>query len=135
MPYDRSVDGGRISYRMELPKDVRDVRVHVIVSSTLAFKRSEGHRYTVGFEGGDSVEVNFNGDLNEEPENVYRIYYPTVAGRVIDKVSDLSVPVGDGAKTLVLRPLDPGVVFEKIVVDWGGYQKSFLFMDESSCSR
>jgi hypothetical protein len=38
-------------------------------------------------------------------------------------------------QTLYLKPLDPGIVFEKIIVDFGGYQKSHLFMNESPCYR
>ena len=29
--------------------------------------------------------VNFNANLNEEPENVYNVFYPTVARRVVEK--------------------------------------------------
>ncbi len=39
----------------------------------------------------------------------------------------------DEYHTLVLTPNDPAIVFEKIVVDAGGYQPSYLFMDESPC--
>ena len=28
---------------------------------------------------------------------------------------------------LVIEPLDPGIVFEKIIVDFGGYRKTFLY--------
>lgn len=133
-PYNVPVDGGSISYRMNLPAGTEDVKVHVITASTLAFERRDGHRYTVGFEGETPVEVNFNGELNEEPENVYRIMYPTVARRVIEKVVDLKTG-GDGLKTLVISPLDPGVVLQKIVVDLGGYKESYLFGKESDCHR
>lgn len=30
---------------------------------------------------------------------------------------------------------DPAVVLEKIVVDFGGYEKSYLYMNESECRR
>ncbi len=38
------------------------------------------------------VEVNFNKDLNEKPENIYNIYYPTIATRIVDKVIELELP-------------------------------------------
>ena len=41
----------------------------------------------------------------------------------------------DGTYTLVLKPVEPAIVFEKIVVDYGGYEDSYLFMDESPCRR
>ena len=133
-PYSADVNGGSITYRFEVPEGVNEVDVHVITASTLAFQRMEGHRYTVGFEGQQPVEVNFNGELNEEPENVYRITYPTVARRVIDKSVKLKVDKA-GVKSLVVSPLDPGVVLQKIVVDFGGYQPSYLFGKESNCKR
>lgn len=112
-----------------------------ITASTLAFQRQEGHRYVVEIQdasgtgaGGSPVEVNFNGELNEDPENVYRIMYPTVARRVIDMPVKLKLNKA-GLHTLTIRPLDPGVVLEKIVVDLGGYQESFLFGKESKCVR
>ncbi len=133
-PYSADVNGGSITYRFEVPEGVNEVDVHVITASTLAFQRMEGHRYTVGFEGQQPVEVNFNGELNEEPENVYRITYPTVARRVIDKSVKLKVDKAD-VKSLVVSPLDPGVVLQKIIIDLGGYQPSYLFGKESNCKR
>ena len=75
----------------------------------------------------------FNERLNEDPQNIYSVYYPTVARRVVETVSEL--PASAGWQELVLRPLDPGIVFEKIVVDYGGYQASFLFGTESPAVR
>ena len=81
-------------------------------------------------------EINFNANLNEEPENIYSIYYPTVASRVVESKVPLTIENREeGYQTLYLKPLDPGIVFEKIIVDFGGYEKSFLFMDESPCRR
>ena len=122
------------------------MKVHVIVKSTLAFSRLEGHRYKVGFDGGESITVNFNSDLNEAPENIYDIFYPTVARRVVEKTVTLPVsPAVRNANSaeantdcpllLTLSPLDPGIVFEKIVIDFGGYRPSYLFGQESPCHR
>lgn len=133
-PYSANVAGSSVTYRFDLPEGVDEVEVRVITASTLAFQRREGHRYTVGLEGKEAVEVNFNGELNEEPENVYRIMYPTVARRVIEKTVKLKIDKA-GTQSLVISPLDPGVVLQKIVVDFGGYQPSYLFGKESDCKR
>ena len=133
-PYTADTGGGSISYRMRIPENQTEVGVHVVVASTLAFKRAEGHRFLIGFDGQEKVEVNFNAELNEEPANVYRIMYPTVARRVIDNEVRLKLGGGD-IHTLTIEPLDPGVVLEKVVVDLGGYQPTYLFMDESECTR
>lgn len=136
MPYTAATDGASLSYQMQLPKDVDKVTVHVVVKSTLAFHNPEGHRYGIGFKGGEETVVNFNGNLNEKPENVYSVYYPTVARRVIEKKVDLQLPASEnGMHTLVFRPIEPGTVLEKIVVDYGGYKPSYLFMKESPCKR
>jgi hypothetical protein len=73
---------------MTLPqeaKGMKTVKVIVVVKSTLAFQDVKGHKYTVGFRGGNEETVNFNHNLNELPENVYSVFYPTVARRVIEK--------------------------------------------------
>ena len=136
MPYSEGVAGASLAYRMEIPQDVKEVTVHVVVKSTLAFHDKKGHEYEVGFDGGSAETVNFNANLNEEPQNVYTLLYPTVARRVVESKVKLSLPASqDGMRTLRLKPLDPGIVFEKIVVDFGGYRDSYLFMNESPCRR
>jgi hypothetical protein len=131
MPYTKDVAGASLSYKMEIPKGVTEVTVHIVVKSTLAFHDIKGHKYEVGFNGGNVETINFNANLNEEPENVYTTLYPTVARRVVESQVKLELPISqDGLQTLTLKPLDPGIVFEKIVVDFGGYRKTFLFMNE-----
>ena len=135
MPYSKDVAEATLSYKMEIPKEVTEVTVHVVVKSTLPFHDRKGHEYEVSFEGGEAATVNFNANLNEEPENVYTLLYPTVARRVVESKVKLKLPAsGDTLQTLTLKPLDPGIVFEKIVVDFGGYQQTYLFMEESPCS-
>ncbi|WP_373734576.1 glycosyl hydrolase 115 family protein, partial [Bacteroides heparinolyticus] len=136
MPYTAAVDNASLSYRMQLPAEQEWVDVHVVVKSALAFSNVQGHRYSVAFEGGAEEVVNFNGDLNEEPANIYTKFYPTVARRVVEKKIRMRLPETDsGLHMLVLKPLEPGIVFEKIVVDYGGYKESYLFMNESPCRR
>lgn len=63
-------------------------------------------------------------------------FYPTVARRVVEKQVRLDLPVSqDGSYIIDFSPLDPAVVLEKIVVDYGGYEKSYLYMNESPCRR
>lgn len=136
MPYSKEVAGASISYKMEIPREVKEVTVHVVVKSTLAFHDVKGHEYEVGFDGAEAETINFNANLNEAPENVYSVFYPTVARRVVESSAKLKVPsAADNLQTLIIRPLDPGIVFEKVVVDLGGYQKTYLFMEESPNRR
>lgn len=136
MPYTQSTGNASLAYKLRLPENVKQVTVHVVVKSTLAFHDPAGHKYLVGFHNNEFKEVNFNANLNENPENIYSIYYPTVAGRVVESKVSLALEHKDkDYQTLYLKPLDPGIVFEKIIVDFGGYQKSHLFMNESPCYR
>ena len=135
MPYDVPVDGAKLTYRMEIPSDVKKVTVHVATKSTLAFHDKDGHSYRVGFKGAEAVDRCFNSRLNEDPENVYSVYYPTVAKRVAVEKIELSLPEGTSVYDLEIQPLDPGIVFEKIIVDFGGYKDSYLMGNESAYIR
>lgn len=133
MPYTKSVKGASITYKfmMQVSKTSdgkafngkQKVRIHVITKSTLDYLNKGGLTYGVSLDGASPVEVNFNKDLNEKPENIYNIYYPTIATRIVDKVIELPAS-SDGIHTLTLTPNDPAIVFEKIVIDGRGGKKS-----------
>lgn len=135
MPYTLPAEGASLTYRMHLPEGTTSVKVLVAVKSTLAFNGT-GHRYEISFKGNESKTVFFNERLNEDPANIYSVYYPTVAGRVKSDTVELPVTVGeDGVAELTVKPLDAGIVFEKIVIDCGGYRKSYLMMEETPCRK
>ncbi len=129
MPYTVGTDGGKLIYRWQ-GETPATVKVHVVTKSTLDFLDKGGLVYEVSIDGGEPVSVNFNANLNEKPQNIHRIYYPTVARRVVEQVVELPVGKGD-IHTLTIHPQDPGIVFEKIVIDLGGYYPQYLFGKES----
>ena len=131
MPYTKNVKGASISYKFKMQvsktsdgkafNGKQKVRIHVITKSTLDYLNKGGLTYGVSLDGASPVEVNFNKDLNEKPENIYNIYYPTIATRIVDQVIELELPAtADGIHTLTLTPNDPAIVFEKIVIDGRG---------------
>lgn len=140
MPYTKSVKGASITYKfkMQVSKTSDDkafnsnvsngkqkVRIHVITKSTLDYLNKGGLTYGVSLDGASPVEVNFNKDFNEKPENIYNIYYPTIATRIVDQVIELELPATtDGIHSLTLTPNDPAIVFEKIVIDGREGKKS-----------
>lgn len=131
-PYTVRPNGATLTYAFQLPEGVNEVEVHVITKSTLAFERTEGHRYTVGFKEGEKTEVNYNGDMNEDPQNIHRTYYPVVARRVVEKKVQLPVKKdADGICYLEISPIEPAVVLEKIVIDYKGYENQYLFGNEA----
>lgn len=116
MPYTQSVKGASIIYKFKL--HTKKVRLHIITKSTLDYLNKGGLTYSVSLDGASPIQVNLNKDLNEKPENIYDLYYPTIATRIIDKVIELELPaLSDGIHTLTLTPHDPAIIFEKIVVD------------------
>ena len=135
MPYTKSVKGASITYKFKMQvsktsdgkafNGKQKIRIHVITKSTLDYLNKGGLTYGVSLDGASPVEVNFNKDLNEKPENIYNIYYPTIATRIVDKVIELELPTSsDGIHTLTLTPNDPAIVFEKIVIDGREGKKS-----------
>lgn len=145
MPYTKSVKGASITYKFKMQvsktSDVKTsddkafnsivsngkqkVRIHVITKSTLDYLNKGGLTYGVSLDGASPVEVNFNKNLNEKPENIYNIYYPTIATRIVDQVIELELPATtDGIHSLTLTPNDPAIVFEKIVIDGREGKKS-----------
>ena len=130
MPYTTGTDNATLTYRFKAD-GAKTAKIHVVTKSTLDFLDKGGLVYDVAIDGGQPVSVNFNSNLNEKPENIYSIYYPTIALRVVEKVVELPVTGEGDIHTLTLHPQDPGIVFEKIVIDLGGYQKQYLFGKES----
>ena len=135
MPYTKSVKGASITYKFKMQvcktsdskafNGKQKIRIHVITKSTLDYLNKGGLTYGVSLDGASPVEVNFNKDLNEKPENIYNIYYPTIATRIVDQVIELELPATtDDIHSLTLTPNDPAIVFEKIVIDGRGGKKS-----------
>ena len=130
MPYTVPTNEAKLTYRFKAA-GVKTVKVHVITKSTLDFLDKGGLVYDVAIDGQAPVNVNFNQELNEKPENIYSVYYPTIASRVVEKIVEVPVDSNVDVHELIIHPQDPGIVFEKIVIDLGGYQKQFLFGKES----
>ena len=129
-PYTQPVGNASLTYRFALPEGTQQVKVRIIVKSTLDFLNVGGHECLVSLDGGQPETINFNKTLLDKQPYMYSVFYPTIARRVIEK--EVTLPVGkDGIHELTLRPQHPGLVFEKIVVDFGGYKPSYLFMNES----
>ena len=130
MPYTAETSGASLTYKFKLPKDVKEIKLHVITNSTLPYLRALGHRYSVAIDGGKPVEVNYNGDCTEE--NTYHTF-DVVATRIIETVTDLAdVNQNDETHIVTITPIDGGAVFEKLIIDYGGYEKQHLFGTESS---
>jgi hypothetical protein len=133
MPYTEKTENAGVNYKMKMVPQSDSIKVWIFFDSTLPFKKG-GHNVAASFKGGKEKIWNINHDLNWE--NKYNKMYPTGAARMIESSTVLSIPGNeDGIYDLIIRPLDPGVVIYKIVVDNGGYEPTFLKMQESPYNR
>lgn len=133
MPYTEKTDGVSISYKVNLQTKSDSIKVRMFFDSTLPFKKG-GQRVAASFDGGKEKTWNINDQLTWK--NNYSKMYPAGAARMIETAAWLQLPVNtDGIHVLTIRPLDPGVVIYKIVVDNGGYEQSYLKLLESPYKR
>lgn len=127
LPHTAAVDGASLAYAFAVPEGCDSVTVHIVTRSTLDIFNQGGMTYSVTVDGGEAATVNFNADLNENPENIYTVYYPTIARRVVDKVVKLPLSGRSSSHTLTFMPHSPAIVIENIVLDFGGYTPQYLF--------
>ena len=128
-PYTQPTDGASLTYKMSMQSDRDSVEVHLITDAVMPFVLG-GHYVAVSLDGGKEEVVGLNQNLNWEHK--YDLMYPTAASRIIEKKIRLAVNAKQkGEHTLVVRPLQPGIVFEKILIDLGGYRSTHLGMMES----
>lgn len=100
-----------------------EFEVQLLLAPTLNFNHNKGLRYEISFDGGTPQVVNFNG------------HYKGELGRwqsehIIKSTTkhQISQP---GKHTLRFRVLEPGIVLEKILINTGGLQPSYLGAPES----
>ena len=134
-PYTNAVGDAILSYCFQMPADApQKVKVHVVVKSTLDFLNVGGFEYAVSLDGSEPQVVNFNKTLVDRQPYQYSVFYPTIARRVVENVVELPLTTQQ-RHTLTISPRHPGIVFEKIVVDYGGYQPQYLFGTESDFTK
>ena len=126
-PYTQPVGDAALTYRFTMPAGVKKATVHVVTKSTL-------DEYTVSLDGSEPQTVNMNKTLVDRQPYMYSDFYPAVARRIIEKKVEVNV-TKDGDHELTISPRHPGIVFEKVVVDFGGYKPSYLWMNESPYKR
>ena len=93
-------------------------KLSILLAPTLNFNAGAGLRYAVSVDGGEEVIVNYNGHYKGE-------LGPWQAASIIPSEAELDFGKA-GRHSLRFRFVDAGVVLEKIMVDFGGLQRSYL---------
>lgn len=99
----------------------------VLTSPTLNFNANKGLRYAVSLDGAKEQIVNINGAYRGELGEWQ-------AKRIIETSTLHSVNTG-GVHTIRIRPLEPGIVFQKLMLDLGGLKPSYLGPPQSKLKK
>jgi len=106
------------------------VELQCYLSPTLNFKKDDGLKFAVSIDEGTPRIVNIH-----EGETVPDWEYPEWWNRsVTDHVKKKSIPMSlddSGTHTLKVWMVDPGIVFQKFVINAGGLKESYLGPTES----
>ena len=94
------------------------MEVHLLLAPTLNFNANKGLRYALSFDGGKEEIVNFNEHYRGERG-------PWQGESIIRSVTKMHLGE-NGKHTLRIRVLDPGIVLEKIMLDFGGLKPGYL---------
>ncbi len=108
-----------------------DVDVQVFLSPTLNFHNNQGLRFAVSIDDQEPQIFNMH-EGNVKADWQYADWWmQSVADNITVKKSTHGA-IKPGQHTLKLWVIDPGVVFQKIVIDAGGLQPSYLGPPEST---
>ena len=133
LPYTASPEGSEVAYKMKMNLLADSVRVYFFFDCTLPYKNG-AHSVSAFFNKGNSKTWKINDQLTWK--NNYSKMYPAGAARMIETSVYLKVSKSpDDTYNLTISPQDPGIVLYKIAVDLGGYEKTFLKMQESPYKR
>jgi len=122
LPVTKQPENMYLEYDIEMEK-IGNVRVEVLIAPTLNFNANKGLKYAISFDNDKEQIINFNGhykgELGKWQSN------PIIESRSIHRINK------KGKHTLRIRPLDPGIVIEKIMIHAGGLKPSYLGAPET----
>lgn len=113
-----------LEYDMELTS-IGDMKLEILVSPTLNFNGNRGLRYAVSFDDGEEQIININQTYD------IRMMESWQANSINRTVTTHRITT-PGKHTLRFRPLDPGIVLQKLMLDAGGLKPSYLGAPESN---
>jgi hypothetical protein len=116
-------DAMRLEYEVWLSEPGK-LKVEATLAPTLKFRPGPGLRYAVSFDDAAPVVVDVHADTSN------RRWEQTVSDGVARLASEHAV-AAPGRHTLKFWALDPGLVLERLVIDNGGLQPSYLGPPES----
>lgn len=104
-------------YKVDV-KSAGKAKLTVLTSPTLNYNANKGLRYAVSINNGEEQVVNINGHYKGELGQWQ-------ARRIIENITEHHFD-GPGEYTIRVRPLEHGIVIQKLVLDFGGVKPSYL---------
>lgn len=113
----------QLQYAFESPF-TGEVRVEVLVSPTLNFNGNRGLSYAVSIDGGEEQIVNINKEYDNRQMERWQ-------ANSINSTITCHTLAAPGKHVLRFRPLNPGIVLQKMMLDMGGLKPSYLGAPET----
>ncbi|MFZ1789973.1 MAG: glycosyl hydrolase 115 family protein [Saprospiraceae bacterium] len=110
--------------------DGSDLKIETYLSPTLNYKKNEGLKYAIAIDDETPQIININ-EGEEKPDWEYPEWWNNAVTDHIRKKLSTHKAVKAGVHTLKIWMIDPGLVFQKFVIDKGGLKPSYLGPPES----
>ncbi|WP_370662379.1 hypothetical protein [Massilia varians] len=116
-------DGMRLEYEVHL-FTAGELKLHATLGPTLKFQPGKGFRFAVSIDDGPVQEVNVHADESEQ-------YWNKLVSDGVARFVTTHRVERPGRHTVKFWALDPGLVLQRLVIDAGGLQPSYLGPPES----
>ena len=127
---DPAAGAPRLEYAFTL-LDTGTVRIETYLSPTLNYKKEQGLRYAIAIDDAAPRIVNMHAG-ETQPDWEYPDWWNRSVTDHIRKQASEHGRLTAGPHTLKIWMIDPGVVFQKFVIDAGGLKESYLGPPEST---
>jgi len=119
----------RVEYEFTI-FDAGELAVEAYLSPTQDFKKQDGLKYAISVDDEEPQIINLN-EGESKPDWEYAEWWTKSVGDHIKIKRSEHGSVEPGKHTLKVWMIDPGIVFQKFVIDAGGLKPSYLGPPES----
>jgi hypothetical protein len=110
--------------------DEGELTIETYLSPTLNYKKNEGLKFAIAIDDEAPQIINMH-EGEDKPDWEYPAWWNDSVTDHIKKKRSTHGPIKAGKHTLKVWMVDPGVVFQKFVIDCGGLKPSYLGPPES----
>ena len=111
-----------------------DLTIETYLSPTLNYKKNEGLKYAIAIDDEEPQIINIH-EGDSVPDWEYPAWWNNSVTDHIRKKKSVHKGIAPGVHTLKIWMVDPGVVFQKFVIDGGGLRHSYLGPPESKATN